>query len=73
MNRVFLDILEGIFNTLGLKGALYFRMDFSALWGVTVHSLNILINMLFAAGPKQIHKKILIKRRNIILSASYLQ
>ncbi|MEH6444529.1 MAG: AraC family transcriptional regulator [Oceanospirillaceae bacterium] len=31
-----MDILEDIFNTLGLKGALYFRTDFSAPWGVAV-------------------------------------
>ncbi|MEH6348101.1 MAG: AraC family transcriptional regulator [Bermanella sp.] len=31
-----MDILDDIFNTLNLKGALYFRTDFSPPWGVTV-------------------------------------
>jgi AraC-like DNA-binding protein/mannose-6-phosphate isomerase-like protein (cupin superfamily) len=31
-----MDILEDIFNTLGLKGALYFRTDFCSPWGVSV-------------------------------------
>ncbi|WP_293268398.1 AraC family transcriptional regulator [Neptunomonas sp.] len=31
-----MDILDDIFTTLGLKGALYFRTDFCAPWGVTV-------------------------------------
>ncbi|MGB1236840.1 MAG: cupin domain-containing protein [Pseudomonadales bacterium] len=31
-----MDLLDDIFNTLGLKGALYFRTDFSAPWGVEV-------------------------------------
>lgn len=31
-----MDILDDIFDTLNLKGALYFRTDFSSPWGVTV-------------------------------------
>jgi AraC-like DNA-binding protein len=31
-----LDIFADIFSTLNLKGALYFRTDFSSPWGVTV-------------------------------------
>jgi AraC-like DNA-binding protein len=31
-----MDIFSDIFSTLNLKGALYFRTDFSAPWGVTV-------------------------------------
>lgn len=31
-----MDILDDLFNTLGLKGALYFRTDFADAWGVTV-------------------------------------
>lgn len=31
-----MDILDDIFNTLNLKGTLYFRTDFSPPWGVTV-------------------------------------
>ena len=35
-----MDLLDDIFNTLNLKGALYFRTDFSAPWGVTVPELG---------------------------------
>lgn len=31
-----MDVFADIFSTLNLKGALYFRTDFSAPWGVTV-------------------------------------
>ena len=31
-----MDLLDDIFSTLNLKGALYFRTDFSPPWGVTV-------------------------------------
>lgn len=31
-----MDILDDIFNTLNLKGALYFRTDFTPPWGITV-------------------------------------
>ena len=31
-----MDILDDVFNVLDLKGALYFRTDFCAPWGVTV-------------------------------------
>ncbi|RJY12516.1 AraC family transcriptional regulator [Parashewanella spongiae] len=31
-----MDILDDVFNTLNLQGALYFRTDFSSPWGVTV-------------------------------------
>lgn len=31
-----MDILDDVFNTLGLKGVLYFRTDFSSPWGVSV-------------------------------------
>ena len=31
-----MDILGDVFNTLGLKGTLYFRTDFADRWGVTV-------------------------------------
>jgi AraC-like DNA-binding protein len=31
-----MDIFEDVFNTLDLKGTLYFRTDFCAPWGVTV-------------------------------------
>lgn len=31
-----MDVFDDIFNTLGLKGVLYFRTDFSAPWGVSV-------------------------------------
>lgn len=35
-----MDILDDIFDTLGLKGALYFRTNFSGSWGVTVPELS---------------------------------
>lgn len=34
-----MDILTDIFDTLGLKGALYFRTDFSSSWAVEVPTL----------------------------------
>lgn len=36
MLGVFMDVFTDIFATLNLKGALYFRTDFSAPWGVRV-------------------------------------
>ena len=35
-----MDLLDDIFNTLNLNGALYFRTDFTAPWGVTVPKLE---------------------------------
>lgn len=35
-----MDVLDDIFDTLDLKGALYFRTDFSAPWAVTVPELD---------------------------------
>lgn len=35
-----MDVLDDILDTLNLKGALYFRTDFSSPWGVTVPDLR---------------------------------
>lgn len=35
-----MDILQDVFDTLGLKGALYFRTDFAGAWSVTVPELG---------------------------------
>lgn len=35
-----MDFLQDVFDTLGLKGALYFRTDFSGPWAVTVPELG---------------------------------
>lgn len=35
-----MDVLTDIFDTLGLKGALYFRTDFSSSWAVEVPNLK---------------------------------
>lgn len=35
-----MDVLTDIFDTLGLKGALYFRTDFSSSWAVEVPNLE---------------------------------
>lgn len=35
-----MDLIDDIFSTLNLKGALYFRTDFSPPWGVTVPELK---------------------------------
>ena len=34
-----MDLLEDIFDTLNLRGALYFRTEFSGPWAVTVPEL----------------------------------
>lgn len=35
-----MDLLDDILDTLGMKGALYFRTDFSGRWATTVPDLN---------------------------------
>ncbi len=35
-----MDVLDDVFATIGLQGALYFRTDFSAPWSVTVPDLG---------------------------------